>query len=95
MSILMAGYALINSVIQLYTLQIINGVLVSVQDIMTTAILGDLTEIGKYQAITISMAETIFIGGYLVQKTGVDLIFYGSIFLTAVSASILIALKER
>ena len=89
------AYTLITSMVQLYLLQVINGITNSLQMTMETAFLGDTTkkgkrgtDIGKYHALVGIMAGiAMMLGGFLAGRLGFRIIFYivaGIIFISTV-----------
>lgn len=98
MSGVIFAYTLISSVIALYVLQIINGVLVAIQQTIEKAILGDLTEkvsrgtdVGRYEAITsIMVGLAMMLGGLVVGDLGIKVIFYITSALVFLSSVLLL-----
>ncbi len=96
-------YTTINSLWQLYLLQIFNGLILSIFETSESAFLGDITkketrgsEIGKYDAfVGIAEALAIITGGFLVGKFGFEIVFYIVSLILLVSATIMFKLKER
>ncbi len=84
MSGVIVAYTLITSLIQLYILQILYGIVGAMQATMETTFLSDVTrkisrgtEIGKYQALVGIMAGIAMIGGgFLVGSYGFKIMFY-------------------
>jgi MFS family permease len=96
-------YTLINSLWQLYALQIFNGIISAIFEISEQAFLGDITyknkrgsDLGKYFAtIGIVEAISVFIGGVLVGKFGFKIIFYLVSLIFFISTTIMLKLKEK
>lgn len=101
-AVLVFLYTIINSVWQLYILQIFNGLIVSLFDTSEASFLGDITEkesrgadIGKYIAfLGIAEALAIFIGGFLVGKFGFEIVFYIVSIIFIITTTIMLKLKE-
>jgi MFS family permease len=95
-------YTLINSVWQLYLLQIFSGIIISIFETSESSYLGDITEkqkrgeeIGKYDAfIGITEAFAIFLGGFLIASFGFNTIFYLVSIIFLIATTILLKLKE-
>jgi MFS family permease len=95
-------YTVIYSVWQLYLLQILSGVIISIFETSESAYLGDVTkkqkrgeEIGRYDAfIGIAESFAIFIGGFLVASFGFDTMFYLISIIFLIATTILLKLKE-
>lgn len=96
-------YTIINSVWQLYLLQIFSGIIAAGFKTAEGAYLGDLTdhskrgkEIGKYDAIIgISEAFAIIAGGFLAGRFGFKVIFYGVSIIALISTFVMLKLRER
>ncbi|MBR9690339.1 MFS transporter [Candidatus Woesearchaeota archaeon] len=96
------AYTLINSLIQLYILQVINGLVQAVQMTMETTMLGDYTEkvsrgsnIGKYHAITGALAGIAMMGGgFIIGELGIKTIFYIVASLIFVSTIFIFYIKD-
>jgi len=96
-------YAIINSLIQLYILQIINGIASATQMTMETSFLGDVTKkasrgvnVGKYHAIVGAIAAiAVIVGGYIVGWLGFKIIFYITSILVFISTIILLRIKNK
>ena len=96
-------YTIIGSLWQLYILQILNGLILSVFETSESSFLGDITEkqnrgtkIGKYYAfIGIAEALAIFIGGFLAGSFGFKIVFYMVSVIFIISTTILFRLKEQ
>ncbi|MBI2053109.1 MAG: MFS transporter [Candidatus Ryanbacteria bacterium] len=96
------AYTFITSLLQLYVLQILNGVTEAVQNTMITAMLGDFTDkasrgarVGRYQAITgVLTALTMMGGGFIVGQLGVKIIFYITAGLYVVATVIIFYINE-
>lgn len=101
-SVVIIAYTLIDSLTQLYILQIIYGIAASSYSTMETVFLGDVTkksrrgaDIGKYQAIIgIIAALAIMSGGFLVGRAGFKIIFYVTAALIFISTLLLLYIKE-
>ncbi len=78
------SYTIIQTLVELYILQVLNGVTNAMQMTMETAFLGDVTKkttrglnIGKYHAIVGAIAGLTIMGsGYIVGGLGFNIIFY-------------------
>ena len=97
MSGVIFSYTIINSLLALYILQVISGIVIAIQQTTEKTILGDLTEkisrgsdIGKYEAITTMVVglATIF-GGIIAGDLGIKAIFYITSFLVFLSSAML------
>lgn len=97
------SYTLIGSLMQLYILQILDGIVSAVQSTTGTAFLGDITkkksrgkDIGKFDAITgVAAAIALIVGGLLVGQFGYEIIFYIASALLILSSLVLIPIKEK
>jgi len=95
-------YTIISSVWQLYALQIVSGIIISIFETSEASYLGDITtkqkrgkEIGKYDAfVGIAEALSIFIGGFLVSSWGFNIVFYLIAIIFIIATTILLKLKE-
>lgn len=95
-------YTIIGSLWQLYALQILSGIIISIFETSEHSFLGDITEkqkrgtkIGKYGVfVGIAEALAIFIGGFLVGKFGFEIMFYIISILFVVSTTVMLKLKE-
>ncbi|MFZ3076823.1 MAG: MFS transporter [Candidatus Aenigmatarchaeota archaeon] len=96
------AYTIITSLVQLYVLQIINGIVSSIQLTAGTSFLGDITkkatrgkDVGKYHAlIQIMAAIAIMLGGVIVGQLGFKIIFYIAGIIMFVSTLFLLYIKE-
>ncbi len=96
------AYTLITSLVQLYALQIINGIVSSIQLTAETSFLGDITKkatrgknVGKYHAlIQVMAAIAIMAGGFIGGQLGVKIIFYIAALIMFISALVLFYIKE-
>lgn len=97
------GYTLITSMVQLYFLQVMNGITGAMQATMETTFLGDITkkvsrgaDIGKYHAIVGIMAALAMMGGgYIVGQSGYKVIFYVTAAIILISTLLLFLIKEK
>jgi MFS family permease len=97
------AYTLITSLLQLYILQIINGITSSMQATMETTFLGDITkkikrgaDIGRFHAIVgIMAAVSMMAGGFVVGRLGFKIIFYITAAIIFVSTFMLFYIKEK
>jgi len=97
------SYTLITSLIQLYILQIVNGITNSMQMTMETTFLGDITkkvsrglDIGKYHAIVGVMAAISMMGGgFIAGQMGFKIIFYITAGIIFVSTILLFYIQEK
>jgi len=95
-------YTIINSIWQLYLLQILSGLIISIFETSESAYLADITEnkkrgseIGKYSAyIGFTEAFAIFIGGFLAGKFGFEIIFYVVSVIFVISTTIMFKLSK-
>jgi len=102
-SAIILAYTLIRTIMELYTLQIIFGIMNAIDHTVSTVFLGDVTQkrrrgiqIGKYNAIIgVFSAFAIIIGGMLISKFGFRIIFYAVSSLFFISTSLLFLIKER
>jgi DHA1 family multidrug resistance protein-like MFS transporter len=91
------GYTLVETAGQLYLLQVLYGVLISIQSTNEIAMLGDLTKddtrgstIGRIHFFTqLAAAGAVFVGGIIGPRIGVDAIFYITSVLMLCSVAIL------
>lgn len=96
------AYTLINSVIQLYVLQAIFGVLLAIDEVVHPSFLGDVTkkskrgfQLGVYRFIVgMFSGLAIIVGGLIVGQTGFKMIFYIGAVLIMLGTIVLFALKE-
>lgn len=102
LSFVVLAYTLITSLFHLYMLQIVNGIINSIQMTIETTFLGDITKkvsrgvnIGKYHAIVgIMAAVSMMISGFIVGQLGVKIIFYITSLIIFFSTLILFYIKE-
>lgn len=95
-------YTLISSLIELYILQILNGIAIATISTMETIFLGDVTKkstrgssIGKYNMILGVMAAVAMMGGgYIVGEFGFKIIFYIVSSIILISAMLLFKIRE-
>ena len=95
-------YTLITSLVELYALQVVAGVVGTASSTTSEAFLGDITEeksrgkdVGRLYAITgIAAALAIMGGGYTLRWFGVEVIFYSVAALLVISTLILLSIKE-
>ena len=95
-------YTIIGSVWQLYLLQILSGVVISIFETSESAYLADITEkerrgadIGKYDAyVGFAEAFAIFAGGFLAGRFGFELIFYVVSIIFIISTTVMFKLRE-
>lgn len=95
-------YTVINSIWQLYLLQIFSGLIISIFKTSESAYLADITEkqkrgadIGKYDAyVGFAEAIAIFLGGFLAGKFGFEIIFYVVSIIFLISTTIMFKLRE-
>lgn len=96
-------YTLINSLLELYILQIINGITNAIQMTIETTFLGDITkkkkrgiDIGKYHAIIGVVAGIAMIGGgFIAGELGFNIIFYITAMMIFLSTTLLFWLREK
>jgi MFS family permease len=102
-AIIIFSYTLINSVIQLYIIQALFGVISSVDFTINSAYLGDITkkkkrgvQIGAFRFVVEAFSGiAIILGGVLIGKTGnFKLIFYICSILTVIGTLGMFYLKE-
>ncbi len=102
-AVLVFLYTIINSIWQLYLLQVLNGLIVSLFETSESSFLGDITEkesrgadIGKYDAfVGIAEAFAIFAGGFLAGRFGFELVFYIVSVIFIITTTIMLKLKEN
>ncbi|MBI4896442.1 MAG: MFS transporter [Candidatus Aenigmarchaeota archaeon] len=95
-------YTVIGSLWQLYLLQIVGGLVISIFETSEASFLGDMTkkesrgaDMGKYSAVIgIAEAIAIFAGGFLVGKFGFEVVFYIVSVIFVISTTLLLKLKE-
>lgn len=101
-AIIVFYYTMINSLWQLYLLQILSGIITADFETAEGSYLGDLTtnekrgeEIGRYDAmIGIFEAIAIFTGGFLAARFGFEFVFYIVSAISLISTLIMLKLKE-
>ena len=101
-TIAILAYLFISSVPQLFILQVIYGIVGAIWNISEMAFLGDITKrksrgstIGKYKTtIGFLGGLAMIIIGFAVQEFGLEIIFYISSFVIAISTIPLIFIKE-
>jgi len=101
-AIIIYGYTMINTDIQLYIAQALIGIVGSIEQTMNASFLGDVTKKSKrgFQiGIVQSLVEmfsgvAIVIGGFLIGATGFKIIFYIVSIIIVMGALILLGLKE-
>lgn len=101
-AVILYSYTLINSIVQLYILQALFGILDAIAHTVDTSLLGDITkknkrgfQVGVIRSIVNMFAGTaVVIGGFLVDRTGFKIIFYIATILIAFEAIALLGLKE-
>jgi MFS family permease len=101
-AIIILLYTIINSLWQLYLLQIFNGIIAAIFEISEHAFLGDITSRGKrgysmgkyFLIVGIVEAVAVFVGGILVGQFGFKIIFYIISLIFVVSTTIMLRLKE-
>jgi len=95
-------YTMISSLWQLYLLQILNGLVVSMFHISETSFLADVTkkknrgaDIGTYNAVVgILEALAIFVGGFIAGKFGFDIVFYIVSVIFVMTTTLLLKVRE-
>ncbi|VVB78699.1 Multidrug resistance protein MdtG [uncultured archaeon] len=103
LSIIVLAYTLITNLFQLYLLQILNGVISSMNSTIGTTFLADLTRrstrgrhIGRYLAVTgVITAFSLMIAGFLAVSWGYKIVFYIVATLIFLSTLILFHIKEK
>ena len=101
-AIIIYGYTMINTDIQLYIAQALIGIVGSIEQTMNASFLGDVTKKSKrgFQiGIVQSLVEmfsgvAMVIGGFLIGATGFKIIFYIVSIIIVMGALILLGLKE-
>lgn len=96
------AYTFINTITQLFVLQLVNGVISAIYSTTETSLLADITkksdrgkQIGKYNAIVGTFASLgVIISGFLVSKYGFELMFYIAGLGLFISALFLLWLKN-
>jgi MFS family permease len=97
------SYTLISTIWQLYTIQVLEGILSAIETTMTTALIADITikhkrglEIGTFNMITgLCMAFAVFIGGIAVGIYGFHIVFYICALFNATAATIMFGINEN
>ncbi len=97
------AYTFINSLVQLYILQILNGIIQATEATMSATLLADSTvkisrgtAIGKYQAITgILAALAMMAGGYFIGLLGINIIFYITAALVFIATLFVFYIREE
>lgn len=103
MSGVVFSYTLITSLLHLYILQILYGVVVAIQTTMKTALLGDLTfkhsrglDVGRYDALVgLAAAITMMGGGFVIKYVGIETIFQVTALLIFLSAVMVFFIDEN
>jgi len=101
-AIIVFSYTLINSLWQLYILQIFSGIITAGFETAEGSYLGDITdknkrgeEMGKYDAmIGIFEALAIFAGGFLAGRFGFEIVFYIVSIIALISIVVMLKLRE-
>ena len=101
-SILFVVYTLIQTLAQLYILQAIFGILGAIQDVVSIAFLGDITEktkrgiqIGKYKTVIGIFAGLALIAScFIIGRFGFEIIFYTVALFGIASTTLLFLIKE-
>ncbi len=96
-------YTFIDSLWQLYALQVISGLIISVFETSESAYLADITkkqkrgaDVGKYSAYAgFAEAIAIFAGGFLARRFGFEIIFYAVSIIFIIATTIMFTLSER
>ncbi len=96
-------YTVISSIWQLYLLQIFSGLIIALFETSELSFLGDISteeergsEMGTYCALVgVAEAFAIFIGGFLADRFGFEIIFYMVAIIFIISATIMFKLKEN
>ena len=96
-------YTVINSLWQLYLIQILSGFIIALFEISESSFLGDVTrknnrgsEFGKYYAILgIIEAIAIFLGGMLAEKVSFKLMAYIISAIFIIATSFILKISER
>jgi MFS family permease len=102
LAVVIFAYTLISSLIELYILQVVNGVANAVYMTMETSFLGDVTKkvsrgtnVGSYHAVVgIAAAIAMMGGGFVVGQLGFQIIFYITALIILLSTFLLFYLKE-
>lgn len=102
LALIVFAYTLIESLLQLYVLQVLNGVATAILMTMETTFLGDVTKrksrglnVGKYHAIVgIMSAIAMMGGGFVVGEFGFKVIFYIVSGIIFISALVILKIKE-
>ena len=97
------SYTLVESLVQLYAVQVMFGIVTAISGTAESAFLGDITEratrgrdVGKLNAITgIAAALAMMGGGILVGGFGFNIIFYAVAGFFFLSAVLLLLIKEK
>jgi len=102
-SVLFLLYPFVETLLQLYVLQAIAGVVNSLFRIMASALLADITmlkrrgsQMGLYNAVVGILASfALIIGGFLIGSLGFNIVFYLFSGLTIISTTFLFLIKEK
>lgn len=102
-AILFLLYLLVKTSLQLYILQAIVGVVISIYQVSQRILLADITilktrgsQMGLYTAIVgIFGSLALVIGGFLIGKSGFAIVFYLFSGLTALATTLLFLVKEK
>jgi MFS family permease len=97
------AYTFITSLMQLYVLQVIFGIMQAMEMTMVMTLLADVTEkstrgadVGKYRAVTGVMgAFAMMGGGYLAGELGIKIIFYVAAALMFIAGLVVFYIKEE
>ena len=101
-AVVLYSYTLISSIVELYILQALFGVIDAIAHTVDTSLLGDITkkskrgfQIGVIRSIVNMFAGiAVVLGGLIADKTGFKIIFYIGTILIAVESMVLLGLKE-
>ncbi|MBI2005534.1 MAG: MFS transporter [Candidatus Aenigmarchaeota archaeon] len=101
-AVVLYSYTLITSVVELYILQALFGIIDAIAYTVDTSLLGDITkkskrgfQVGVIRSIVNMFAGTaVILGGLIADKTGFKIIFYIGTILIAIESVVLLGLKE-
>jgi MFS family permease len=102
-SVIVFAYTLISTLVELYLLQILLGIVDATHATVSTAFLGDITkrskrglQVGKYNAIVgIFAGFSMMLSGMLIPEFGFQIIFYAVSLFYLFAASLLFLIKEK
>lgn len=101
-AMILYSYTLINSVVELYILQALFGIIDAIAHTVDVSLLGDITkksrrgfQVGVIKSIVNMFAGTaVVLGGVLADSAGFKIIFYIAVILIAIESVVYLGLKE-